>query len=113
MTQCIFTPVEDGNDYYGEWSEPLRITGAGGEPGADGTDIEFIYCQYGPNAWSNPVAPTVSDDATIAMDDWPNVDGHTPSKTINGITWYDNPQGVDASDHKYEYMCQRMKPKGS
>ena len=113
MTQCIFTPVEDGNDYYGEWSEPVRITGAGGEPGADGTDIEFIYCQYGPNAWSNPVAPTVSDDATIAMDDWPNVDGHTPSKTINGITWYDNPQGVDASDHKYEYMCQRIKPKGS
>ena len=113
MTQCIFTPVEEGNSYYGEWSEPVRITGANGEPGADGTDIEFIYCQYGPNAWSNPVAPTVNDDATIAMDDWPNVDGHTPSKTINGITWFDNPQGVNESNHKYEYMCQRIKPKGS
>jgi hypothetical protein len=47
------------------------------------------------------------------MDDWPNVDGHTPSKTINGITWFDNPQGVNESNHKYEYMCQRIKPKGS
>jgi hypothetical protein len=32
-----------GDGTYGEWSTPVRITGANGDDGADGADIEFIY----------------------------------------------------------------------
>ena len=110
MSQCYLTP-STGGDTYGTWTQAVRITGGNGEDGADGADIEFIYAQKS-DIWNNPAAPTVADDPTVAQDDWPNVDGHTPSKTINGTTWYDNPQGVTASV-RYEYMAQRIKPRGS
>ena len=110
MTQCYVTPGIP-SDTYGVWTDPVRITGGNGEPGTDGTDIEFIYAKK-TAIWQNPTAPTVSDDPTIAQDDWPNVDGHTPSKTINGTTWTDNPVGVTNSE-RYEYMCVRYKYAGT
>ena len=114
MSQCYVTPHTSG-DTYGTWSEAVRITGGNGKAGEDGADIEFIYAQKS-ETWSNAAAPTTSDDPTVAQDDWPNIDGHTPSKTItkDGVstTWWDNPQGVTSSI-KYEYMSQRIKPRGS
>ena len=110
MSQCYLTPGSP-NDTYGEWTNPVRITGGGGEDGADGTDIEFIYTQKS-SIWRSAKAPTVADDPTIAQDDWPNVDGQTTEKTINGTTWYDNPRGVTSSE-RYEYMCVRYKYAGT
>ena len=110
MSQCYLTPGTP-NDTYGTWTDPVRITGGDGKPGEDGTDIEFIYAKK-TDIWQNPTAPTVSDDPTIAQDDWPNIDGQTPSKTINGTTWTDNPVGVTNSE-RYEYMCVRYKYAGT
>lgn len=99
--------VGSGN---GEWSTPIRITGANGRDGEDGSDIEYIYCQK-QDRWNTPTAPTLADDPTIAQNDWPNIDGQTPSKTIGNTTWWDNPQGV-SENIKFEYVSMRQKSHG-
>lgn len=86
---------------WGNWSVPIRISGTNGTdgqpgtpgtPGADGADIEFIYKR------SNSL-PTANDTAPVSVnEDVP--DG-----------WSNNPSGVDLT-HKYEWMCQRVKPAG-
>lgn len=92
MSQRVFQ-----NNVYGEWSDPVRISGKGAT-GADGTDIEFIYKQ------SNrlPVDSDVPQGNDITTDDFvPESEG-----------WYDEAKGVD-TEHKYEWMCQRVKASGS
>lgn len=78
------------------WSDPVRLSGDNGDIGADGTDIEFIYKQSNslPTANDKPTNNTTTDDYV------PTDEG-----------WTDNPSGVDSS-HKFEWMCQRIKPSG-
>lgn len=90
MTQCY---VND-EGVYGEWTSPIRITGANGLDGEDGTIIEFIYALK-TTVWSNPTAPP-----TTQVDDW--------SGTYDGTVWTDNPQGV-TENAMYEYISQRSK----
>lgn len=89
MTQCY---VNDEGE-YGEWSSPMRITGANGLDGEDGTIIEFIYTRN--NTGILPDAPP-----TTQVDDW--------TGTVEGVTWTDNPQGV-TENVMYEYVSQRSK----
>ena len=106
MSQCYI----EKDTYDGiTWSPPIRITGEDGVDGTDGKEIEFIYTLTKTNDSFN--APTIDDDETIALDDWPNVDGDTPSKTINGIIWNDNPKGV-TDQWMYEWVCTRTKRDG-
>ena len=94
MSQSYVTPGQNGaSDTYGTWTTPIRITGGQGEDGADGTDIEFVYTRN--NTGVAPAAP-----ATNQTDDWHGTSG--------GITWTDNPQGVQA-DMMYEYVSMRYK----
>lgn len=94
MSQSYVTPGQNGaSDTYGTWTTPIRITGGQGEDGADGTDIEFVYTRN-----NTGVAP--AEPATNQTDDWHGTSG--------GITWTDNPQGVQA-DMMYEYVSMRYK----
>lgn len=83
----------NGNDEYGTWTTPIRITGPQGEHGADGNDIEFIYTRN--NTGTDPSTPATSQ-----------TDDYVPSG------WTDNPQGV-ASNMMYEYISTRTKENGT
>jgi len=86
MTQCFVN--EDGK--YGEWTTPMRISGAQGKNGEDGTQIEFIYTTR-TTEWTRPTAPFSPQE-----DDWHG--------SYNDIVWTDNPVGVSQSI-PYEYVC--------
>lgn len=87
------------NGAWSAWSSPVRISGEDGEAGKDATNIEFIYKRMNrlPNTDGN------TDTAPESVD----ADGSVP--IYEG--WNDHPSGVDA-EHKYEWMCQRIKPQG-
>lgn len=89
MTQCY----ANQDNTYGEWTNPIRITGGNGKDGEDGTEIEFIYTQN-----DSGVAPDAPP--TTQTDDWHG--------TTGGVTWYDNPQGVSAN-MRFEYVSMRYK----
>lgn len=110
---------------YGTWGDPVRISGHKGETGADGTDIEFIY------KLSNDGNPTAAEKPTYGYDDvndtyWSaTIDGveykfdeddfnpsNVPNASGSNLGWTDNPSGV-STEYKYEWMCQRVKKKGS
>ena len=97
MTQCYVN--EEG--VYGEWTLPIRITGANGLDGEDGIDgkngtvIEFVYALK-TSVWSDPTPPP-----TTQVDDWSGI-------TSDGTVWTDNPQGV-SENAMYEYISQRSK----
>lgn len=97
MTQCY----QNEASTYGVWTDPIRITGANGYDGEDGIDIEFVYTRR-EDVWANPTPPP-----TTQTDDWPT-NGNNHSATVNGVTWYDNPQGV-TEVLMYEYVSQRQK----
>ena len=102
MSQCF----RNAGGSYGVWTNPIRITGANGKDGEDGSDIEYIYTRN--NTGVAPAAPS----GTNWGDDWPNVNGSTPSaQDDHGTTWYDNPQGVSSSI-MYEYVSMRQKSHG-
>lgn len=85
------------NNVAGPWGDAVRISGDGA-PGQDGADIEFVYKQMDRLPTSSDTKP--SNDVTQ--------DGYVP--TSEG--WYSEAKGVDAT-HKCEWMCQRVKPRGS
>ena len=89
MTQCYVT----GNNVFGTWSDPIRITGDNGKDGEDGTKIEFIYKRTNNNA--QPATPATSQ-----------TDDYIPSG------WTDNPTGVTSSN-MYEWVCTRSKDNGT
>lgn len=88
-----------GNETWTSWSSAVRITGDNGQAGEDGDFTEFIYTRN--NTGTAPVAPP---HGTYARD-WPN-NGTVDHQTVNGVTWYDRPQGVQA-DIRYEYVSSR------
>ena len=96
MTQAFFASAQT----TAVWSAAVRMTGADGKAGEDGTDIEFIYTTN--NTGTAPAAPPSN---TTYPDDWHGTDS-------NGVTWTDNPSGV-SENNKWEYVCQRMKENGT
>ena len=95
MTQCFVSE----NQMFGEWTTPIRITGANGRDGEDGNEMEFVYSQQSnPN---NVATPVLSGDVP---------EGH--NFTSGGNVWWDNPQGVD-STHKYEFVSVRYRTNGT
>lgn len=102
MTYCLKTAAGT----YETWSDPIRITGANGLDGEDGSDVEFIYTRN--NTGSVPSAPTASgtgNTKTFSDNDWFGLDN-------NGVTWTDNPTGV-SENMRYEYVAVREKPAGN
>ena len=95
MTQCYLD-----NGVYGKWSTPIRITGANGIDGEDGTEQEFIYTRN--NTGDIPATPprTQKNEAALFNEfgEW----------IVNGIAWTDNPQGVN-DEIMWEYVSTRVK----
>ena len=91
MTQCFLD--EHG---YGTWTTPIRITGANGVDGADGTDYEFIYTRN--NTGITPATParTQKSEASLFgnLGYWIDPD--------SGVRWTDDPQGVDDARTKHD-----------
>ena len=93
------------NGEYGTWGDPVRISGADGESGRDGRDIEFIYKRSNemPNLNNTDDRPTQNNK---------NIDNFVPDGDGVNSGWSASPAGVD-EDHKYEWMCQRIKGVGA
>lgn len=103
MTQRTYS-----NGEYGLWdSPPIRLSGNEGRPGEDAEDIEFVYLQSndlpGPTESPGTSDYTYEEGGVIKTKTYDD-DDYAPAP------WTDNPQGV-SSEHKYEWMCQRTKPR--
>lgn len=96
MTQCYL----DENGIYGVWTDPIRITGANGIDGEDGTEQEFMYTRN--NTGNVPATPPTTQKNEAALFDefgrW----------VIDGITWTDDPQGVN-DEMMWEFVTTRVK----
>jgi len=112
---CSMTFAENGIAVSS--SEPFRITGYRGRPGADGSTIEFVYALCDVEAdlkYPDPNSSTYEQlmaffDAVEAASSNPE----TPYYDYNGIHWYDNPQGVSDEDgRKKEWVWSRNKTAG-
>lgn len=82
------------------WSTPIQISALNGEPGADGSDIDYIYrrSESAITEWENEGPNNGS---------W----SHTTQQDLdNG--WTHSPQGIDPTN-KYEYMTFATKPAGT
>ena len=100
------------------WSAPICLSGPDGEPGKDGTDIEFIYKRFtnehtfnvndddNPNHWS-----TSAGEGKITDNNYldPQRDDYLGPKNYH---WNDNPEGVSPS-YPYEYCSIRYKTNGT
>ena len=112
--------AENGNNIY--WSEPFRITGEKGRPGADGSTVEFIYC-LSEDLPAFPYDSNPSTDYTIKCNFFESVenaksdsdtehDGYVYTDPSTGRTseWFDNPQGIsDKPGSRKEWVWSRSK----
>lgn len=111
------------------WSEPHRLTGADGRPGADGSNIEFIYTisktlNYPPKTGSNIYLRKMLFDDVEHPDSQDALDHQTAGyitigddngvKYIDyrGTHWYDRAQVISPED-KIEYCASRRLPAGA
>lgn len=86
----------DGTNY---WTSPVCLSGADGEPGVDGDDIEFIYHIY------NTVQ--VFGDSNDNPSHW-EVSSQDNYLGPDGYKWTNHPTGVTLLN-KYEYCSYRRK----
>ena len=112
--------AENGNNIY--WSEPFRITGEKGRPGADGSTVEFVYC-LSEDLPAFPYDSNPSTDYTIKCNFFESVenaksdsdtehDGYVYTDPSTGRTseWFDNPQGIsDKPGSRKEWVWSRSK----
>lgn len=98
MTQCYL----DENGVYGIWTDPIRITGANGIDGEDGTEQEFMYTRN--NTGDVPDTPPTTQKNEAALFDefgrWTDPN--------SGIVWTDDPQGVN-DEMMWEFVTTRVK----
>lgn len=91
------------------WSEPVCLSGADGEPGKDGDDIEFIYRVYDeqPDYTSQNLSIYDKPQSWNAKQTV-NYLGQNETGYSDNIDkkWTNNPTGVDAT-YKYEYCSYR------
>lgn len=97
MTQCY---VDQG--VYGEWTDPIRITGANGIDGEDGTEQEFMYHRNDTGIAPPKPMYTAFNEAALFGDKGYWVDPES------GITWTDDPIGVD-DIYMWEFVTTRVK----
>ena len=88
MSQSV---LSGSTGIFSTWSTPIRISGADGKAGKDGSDIEFIYKLTSGAEPSTPVSV--------------NTDDYVPSG------WTDNPSGV-SEKNSHEWISVRHKNAG-
>lgn len=101
MTYCLV----DVNNNYSTWHSAIRISGANGLAGEDGSDVEFIYTRNNDGSVPNyPTGNGTGNTKTFSDNDWFGKDNY-------GVTWTDNPVGVE-QDMRFEFIAVREKPAG-
>lgn len=98
---------------YEAWSSPARISGANGEPGADGADIEFVYARTKTLTISggeieHPDTPTTDPNNLDPDNNFFPIGDSSTEPNDNFWGWFDSPKGVDGV-WKYEWISQRTK----
>lgn len=106
MTTRTVTPRSSSQINYGNWSEPIRITGDDGKPGTDGKYTEFIYRRFKePPTWTtNNLNPNNWD--VNSNPDYLGIAYQTNNSDSPNNKWTDNPRGVNDT-YKYEYVSSR------
>lgn len=111
--------AENGNNIY--WSNPFRMTGEKGKPGADGSNIEFVYClseeepqfpAYTGSQSSYEITMDFFDKVENAISDSdPEHDGYVYRANNKSTEWFDHPQGIANEDGKRkEWVWSRSLP---
>ena len=94
------------------WSKPFRITGETGEPGADGSNREFVYALCDDiNSLKYPQNGTIDEKNNFFETvESKGAEGYD----YNGTIWFDNPQGIADEDGKRtEWVWSRSKSAGN
>ena len=117
---CTGTFSEKGNNI--SWSEPFRITGYKGQPGADGSNIEFIYtlCDDEPK-YPKYNIPTDYDTVNSFFNsvESAGINGYPYKSDPDNVEetptiWYDNAQAIADEDGKRkEWVWSRSKAAGA
>ena len=99
----------------GQWSKPVCITGAEGKPGADGTNIEFIYARSEtmPKYPKNATYQELCDFFEAVENAKYDSDSEHYGYVYEGSEWFDNPQGISNEEGmRTEWMWTRSKAAG-
>ena len=99
----------------GQWSKPVCITGAEGKPGADGTNIEFIYarCDTMPKYPTDASYQELCDFFEAVENAKYDSDSEHYGYVYQGTEWFDNPQGISNEEGmRTEWMWTRSKAAG-
>ena len=93
------------------WSKPFRITGETGEPGADGSNMQFVYALCdNKDSLKYPQNGSITEKNNF-FDSVENAG--TNGYEYSGTTWYDHPQGVkNEKGKRTEWVWSRSKPAG-
>ena len=89
MSSRTFTTSASSTDI--EWSIPVQITGENGEPGADGTSIEFLYMLS-------------DEEPSVYGLESPNTPGYEPPVDSG---WTNHPSGVNEDKNTTEWCTTR------
>lgn len=90
MSSGIFR--SDTGNLWGDWTNPIRVSGMDGTNGTDGTNIEFIY----------KLTSTDLEQPSLTLTDSPNTNGYVPSG------WTNHPSGISA-EMQCEWMSSRTR----
>lgn len=105
MSQRTISFTAANTEIHGSWTNPIRISGADGEMGADGDGVEFIYYRTEddtqPELWQSYVdvqSPTLLDDRTIQYTIRPGDPGYDTDQNLiriwtEGLTTYSTING--------------------
>ncbi len=97
------------NNIY--WSKPFRITGETGEPGEDGSNMQFVYalCDDKDSLKYPKNGSTTEKNNFFDSIESAGTNGY---KYV-GTTWYDHPQGIaNEKGKRTEWVWSRSKPAG-
>ena len=102
---------ENGQNIF--WSEPFRITGEKGRPGADGSTIEFVYC-LSDEMPRFPKPQNYNECISFFEEVDTNNSAYYPETGDNKSFWTDNPRGISNEDGKRtEWVWSRSLANGS
>lgn len=90
MSSGIFR--SDTGNLWGDWTNPIRVSGTDGTNGTDGTTIEFIY----------KLTTTSLEKPSLTLTDSPNTNGYVPEG------WTNHPSGITV-DMQCEWVSTRTK----
>lgn len=111
MTSATFSK-KSGGSMVGDWEGPFCITGPDGIPGADGSDIEFIYALT-KNEMIKPAYPSSETELKGLFDAAEGGESEEHYAEYGGTKWYDRAQSIDGENYKTCWMAQRVKRAGS